>query len=180
MRRRRQGRTCEVCTKTYNATYSDQRTCSRTCGITLKGQIPGRKHKLNQVALNEPIARERDWLQRTKRERWNSYMLARYHSDPTNWSTNKKRTRIFDRDGWTCRVCGRKVRDDVKRSHPRKANVGHIIAKSKGGPWEPWNLATLCYDCNRKDGSTHKIPIQTALDVSFGSHAPRFLGRRPA
>lgn len=33
---RRRGRTCLVCGKQYNATYSEQRACSRGCGVKLR------------------------------------------------------------------------------------------------------------------------------------------------
>lgn len=99
--------------------------------------------------------------------RTRSQTLKLYHSDPKNWSSNKKRTRIFERDGWRCRACGSRVRDDLRRNDPRRANVGHIIAKSAGGSYSDQNLATLCFDCNRRDGSTHKVPIQTHLELSF-------------
>lgn len=97
-----------------------------------------------------------------RRLEFNAKVLATYHADPQNWSTQKRRVRIFDRDGWRCRICRRKVRDDVPRNHLRRANVGHIVAKSTGGEWSDENLATLCFDCNRKDG-VNKIPIQKHL-----------------
>jgi 5-methylcytosine-specific restriction endonuclease McrA len=99
-----------------------------------------------------------------KRAEFAAYMLARYHADPANWSSANKRRRIFERDDWRCRVCGKSVTDTVHRDHPRRAVAGHILAKATGGEWTDENMATLCYPCNVADG-VNKIPIQTRLAV---------------
>lgn len=39
--RPRMGRVCEVCGSDYNASYADQRTCSRTCGEALRRHVTG-------------------------------------------------------------------------------------------------------------------------------------------
>lgn len=37
----RAGRTCEACQASYNATYKEQRTCSRACGVALRRTVTG-------------------------------------------------------------------------------------------------------------------------------------------
>lgn len=86
-------------------------------------------------------------------------MLARYHADPRNWTTARKRRRLFERDGWQCRACGKSVTDTVHRNHPRRAVAGHILARTTGGEWTDENMATLCHPCNVADG-VNKIPLQ--------------------
>lgn len=39
-------RNCEVCSTQYEPTYSKQRTCSRTCGVTLRRTITGTMAKI--------------------------------------------------------------------------------------------------------------------------------------
>lgn len=51
------------------------------------------------------------------------------------------RMKILQRDGLTCRLCGRKAPDV-------KLHVDHIIPTSLGGLTEERNLQTLCFDCN--------------------------------
>ena len=87
-------------------------------------------------------------------------MLKRYHKDPENWSTKKKRRAIFERDGWKCRVCGVTVDDRLPRDDPRKATAMHIVAATNGGQWSDENIATGCRTCNVADG-VERIPIQT-------------------
>ncbi len=93
-------------------------------------------------------------------------MLAYYHADPDNWSTRKKRRRLFERDGWRCRVCNKKVTDTVDRTVDNRAVAGHIVARATGGAWTDENMATLCYPCNMADG-VNQLPIQTHLPQHF-------------
>lgn len=71
------------------------------------------------------------------------------------WSAvQKKRHRIFDRDGWMCLKCG--IRTGDKRG--RKTillTIDHVIPKSKGGSNLDDNLQTLCKKCNGEKGDTH-------------------------
>ncbi len=53
------------------------------------------------------------------------------------------RWEVWERDNFTCRMCG-------VRRHLR---VDHIIPESKGGPTELDNLQTLCRTCNSKKGT---------------------------
>jgi hypothetical protein len=75
-----------------------------------------------------------------------------------------KRHEVFEDDRWRCRICRRKVRDDVERAHPRKATMAHIVALKAGGEHTRENICTLCHECNCRDW-VNKLPIQTALLV---------------
>jgi hypothetical protein len=99
-----------------------------------------------------------------RKRRMSEQMLARYYSDPDNWSTRRKRRRLFERDSWRCRVCGKKVSDQLPRNHPRRAVAMHILAKATGGEWVDDNMATGCHECNVADG-VNKIPVQTHLSM---------------
>lgn len=54
----------------------------------------------------------------------------------------KDRVRVFDRDNYTCQMCGATVEDGAK------LHIDHIIPVSKGGTNELDNLQTLCFECN--------------------------------
>jgi hypothetical protein len=56
-----------------------------------------------------------------------------------------KRTRfkVFDRDDYTCRYCGKTPADGIT------LEADHVIPKSKGGDDSMENLVTSCFDCNR-------------------------------
>lgn len=51
------------------------------------------------------------------------------------------------RDEGQCRVCGRRVSiRAITMQH--KAIHHHLIFRSRGGMHEPWNVVTICCDCN--------------------------------
>jgi len=60
--------------------------------------------------------------------------------------TDKLRFDILKRDGFSCKICGKKASDGVS------LEVDHIIPVSKGGRTENSNLQTLCIRCNRGKG----------------------------
>jgi 5-methylcytosine-specific restriction endonuclease McrA len=106
------------------------------------------------------VNRER-WLE-VSREAFRRFMVAKYHADPDNWSGRQKRRRIFERDGWRCRTCGKSVTDQVGARDANRAVAGHIVAAARGGGWTDENIATLCYPCNVADG-VERIPIQAHI-----------------
>lgn len=54
------------------------------------------------------------------------------------------RTRVFKRDGYTCRYCG---------SHGGRLECDHKKPVSRGGSNHPRNLITACFTCNRSKRS---------------------------
>lgn len=58
--------------------------------------------------------------------------------------TNKIRFKVYARDGYRCRKCGRKTND---------LEVDHIYPIAKGGKSTLDNLQTLCHRCNVKKGA---------------------------
>lgn len=59
---------------------------------------------------------------------------------------NSLRLKVFERDGWKCRICG-KTRDDGAL-----LEADHIIPVSEGGQTKIENLQTLCRECNNGKG----------------------------
>lgn len=52
------------------------------------------------------------------------------------------RFKVFHRDGFRCRYCGRSAADGVEMQ------ADHVMPKSKGGEWSMENLVTACWECN--------------------------------
>jgi len=55
---------------------------------------------------------------------------------------------IFERDGWICGICGRKINKQLKHPHKYSPSVDHIIPLSKGGIDTPINLQASHLECN--------------------------------
>jgi 5-methylcytosine-specific restriction endonuclease McrA len=66
-----------------------------------------------------------------------------YSSRGKAWE--ETRTRVLERDGWTCTECG-------KHLQGADATVDHITPKSKGGTDDEWNLISLCRKHNAEKG----------------------------
>ncbi len=67
-------------------------------------------------------------------------------SKPKRNVPRKLRFQILKRDGYKCRLCGRRASDFVR------LDVDHIIPLDKWGSNAPSNLQTLCDDCNGGKG----------------------------
>lgn len=59
---------------------------------------------------------------------------------------------IFERDNWTCYLCGRKVDRNADRRDPEGATIDHIIPLSMHGEDVASNVATAHWKCNRDKG----------------------------
>ena len=66
---------------------------------------------------------------------------------------------IFERDEFTCYLCGGPV---AYTDHPQVGNhasIDHVVPKSKGGNNYPKNLKCACISCNKSRGATtDKLP----------------------
>ena len=57
---------------------------------------------------------------------------------------------IFERDGWICGICGKKVSKALEHPNPRSASLDHIIPLSRGGNHIRINVQLAHLGCNRK------------------------------
>ena len=101
-----------------------------------------------------------------------------------------QRQRVIERDGLTCYICGRSVRDDVPEHHPRRATLDHVVAVCEGGETVDANLRVCCYACNQERGRKQRrdrehaairwceVGKQRARDLSTLARAARV--RRPS
>ena len=70
---------------------------------------------------------------------------------------------VFERDGWTCQMCGVQTPQDLRgKNKPRSPELDHIHPISKGGAHTVENCQTLCRACNAWK-SDKIIPAQKGL-----------------
>lgn len=69
------------------------------------------------------------------------------------WVEDFSRIEIFQRDNWTCQICHRKVRRNVKWPHPMAAVVDHIIPLAAGGTHQRSNVQCAHNVCNTTKGA---------------------------
>lgn len=62
------------------------------------------------------------------------------------------RKRIFERDRWKCRLCGKPVLRSAVVPHPRAPVIDHITPLAAGGKHEPANVQCAHFLCNSLKG----------------------------
>lgn len=60
---------------------------------------------------------------------------------------------IFNRDGWRCQICRKKLSRKTIYPHPRYPTLDHIIALAEGGTHERKNVQLACSICNSTKSS---------------------------
>lgn len=69
---------------------------------------------------------------------------------------------IYERDGWCCGICRKKVDRALEYPHPKSASLDHVLPISLGGDHVPANLQCTHLDCNVAK-SNRGAPQQLAL-----------------
>jgi 5-methylcytosine-specific restriction endonuclease McrA len=60
---------------------------------------------------------------------------------------------IYERDGWRCKICGRKVDREMKHPDPMSASLDHIMPISLGGQHIRSNCQLAHLGCNSRKGA---------------------------
>lgn len=55
---------------------------------------------------------------------------------------------ILERDGWRCKLCGKKINPRLKGPHPMAASIDHIVPLALGGNDCPENVQAAHLSCN--------------------------------
>jgi 5-methylcytosine-specific restriction endonuclease McrA len=73
---------------------------------------------------------------------------------------------VLARDKWTCQYC-------LKKFHPDKLTLDHVLPKSRGGPttWE--NIVACCDECNGKKGS--RTPVEARMELKKKPSRPEWI-----
>jgi 5-methylcytosine-specific restriction endonuclease McrA len=59
---------------------------------------------------------------------------------------------IFERDNWTCQICGIHLDPEIKFPDNRSASIDHIVPIKAGGLHTKANVQAACMGCNRRKG----------------------------
>lgn len=71
----------------------------------------------------------------------------------SDWILPKLRIELYERDDWTCHLCGDLVDRYGDPNGDRAPSLDHIVPRSLGGSDEPVNLKTACRACNSRKGA---------------------------
>lgn len=117
---------CTVCNKTIERAYRSERrpTCSPECRHALSGQKYTRSYNYTEAA--------------TFRAREHGATIIEYFTN----------TEVFERDSWTCYLCGIEVDPNADCYQPNAATVDHVIPYAEGGQHTLANARCACFQCN--------------------------------
>jgi 5-methylcytosine-specific restriction endonuclease McrA len=62
------------------------------------------------------------------------------------------RQKIFERDRWRCKLCGKPVARTMVVPHPKAPVLDHIVPLAQGGKHEPANVQCAHFICNSLKG----------------------------
>jgi 5-methylcytosine-specific restriction endonuclease McrA len=96
------------------------------------------------------------------------YILVSLERDPVvaRGISPQLRNEIFERNGYTCQLCGAGARDPDPFNPSRKLrlHIDHIVPKSQGGTDDKENLRVLCSACNQ-GRSNIQTPSEDAMNL---------------
>lgn len=127
---------CQHCGKTYTTKYRDRdRYCSRACCFA---------HKKWTDEKERACKAKRRALER------GAYCGERI--DPQE---------VYERDGWICQLCHKKVNRCLKWPHKMSASLDHIIPVDKGGKhtWANVQLAHLKCNCSKGNRGSGQLKL---------------------
>jgi len=121
---------CAVCDQQFVQLNGKAKYCSRTC----------RNHAcyLQAYATGSRKKQEKDRYARLKR-------AFRESVDPAE---------VYDRDCWTCGLCGRGIPRVVLFPHPESPTIDHIVPLALGGLHEMANVQAAHFLCNSALGAS--------------------------
>ena len=78
-----------------------------------------------------------------------------------------ERLEIFERDNWTCHICGQLVDRALSGRSPMGATIDHLVPLYEGGQHSRANVALAHNSCNAKRGNAGRIKAK-AGDYAYG------------
>lgn len=129
--------------RAYGERKHQGKTCvCRVCGVSFHPTYATKKRACCSVACANEAARQdiRNSKQMRRARKKGAFVDAVY------------RQRIFERDGWRCRICGGRVKRDACAPHPMAPTLDHIVPLAKGGTHEPRNVQLAHSMCNSMKG----------------------------
>lgn len=143
---------CKECGKEVSKKFGTRTEyCSRECRDKKNLQnlkYPNAEWKTKRICLYcekefNPVGPSHKLCSIKCRTIFNSFDFKVQNNGASNSGWMKLRFEVFKRDNFTCRYCGRNVKEDKIKLH-----CDHISPKNKGGKDVLNNLVTACMECN--------------------------------
>lgn len=177
-------RTCWHCGKAWKADGPSAKWCSTACcsraHYEAKHRAAGRVDSCCECGVSfcrlygsrgsKPVcsASCQDALRRKHKHSGSHASRAKAKGLPRSYFNT---LRVFERDRWTCQLCGCKTPKRLKgTTDPRAPELDHIVPLGAGGPHLPENCQCACRRCN---GAKAARPLGQLILEGFGDTAAR-------
>lgn len=160
---------CKQCGRTYNAKYKKQIFCSVDClgehnrkRAKVICQHCGELFNNTDNRVDRKFCSRDCFLKHIGGKKWDQKSIV---SDATHIKRAKKLNvkyesidpiEIFNRDNWTCGLCGKAVNKYTPYPDDMSASLDHIKPLSKGGTHTKDNVQLAHLGCNRRKGNKLK------------------------
>lgn len=150
---------CATCQRPHRTKRPDGKYCSVTCSA-----VAQRKPQEPRVYVFESpqqlLSRRCATCYRTFGATWPAnFCRADCEADAyrfrtsARWISNDERVRIYERDEWTCGICGSDVCKDWDPVEWLGPSLDHIVPRSQGGSDDAANLRLVHFICNSIRGA---------------------------
>lgn len=85
-------------------------------------------------------------------DKWKDYYQRRRAIKIQTKVENFSVAEVYERDGWVCQLCKKKVNRKLKHPHPLSASLDHIVPLSRGGSHTMNNVHLTHLICNLRAG----------------------------
>jgi 5-methylcytosine-specific restriction endonuclease McrA len=138
---------CPVCGEPFrpkrtNRATGHVETCGRSCGRTLG----------NWRRYGSDTSLDRDGARASRRAKDRARCAARRARLRFDFVEMVDPIRVFDRDGWRCHLCHRKVDKRLDGRHRMGPTLDHLIPIADGGEHSYANTALAHRACNSRKG----------------------------
>lgn len=117
---------------------------------TQKEYRENNKEYLKEKGRQYRLKHKDDFIyKRNRRDRW----LKRKAAMKSLPAEDVNSLDIFERDGWICQLCKKKVNKKLKHPHPMSASLDHIVPISDNGPHLKTNCQLAHLRCNVSVGT---------------------------
>lgn len=141
---------CEDCGAPIRLRPGRKTMRCRRCAARMAGEVSGRRKKA--IAATPEAQQQRRARKALNRARRRAAKIKGEDFDPLE---------IFERDGWRCGICKRKVGRTLEYPHPRSASLDHIVPIVDGGEHTRANTQCAHLECNLR--RQHRGPGQLLL-----------------
>lgn len=154
---------CPECGESFVAGRIDQVCCSKRCkwrrdhrrrAQQSPDELRAEKARDRQRRASYYAAQRKAWREKPENRAAELERFARRRAKQRHASERFTPQEIFERDGWQCHLCGRKVPEDLTYPHPMSASLDHLVPLSlDGGEHTRANAACAHLRCNLSKGA---------------------------